>query len=379
MKVWLVQNVVAPYRIPLFRLLGEHPGFDFRVVLLAREMKNLPHWTMNPDELPFMVERVPGTCVRIGYENIFCLNPKLLVRLLTQRPNVIICAGFSFATLMCFLYRAFGLGRYVIWMEGTEYTESHRSWLRIALRRLLIRYSSALIDAGTLSRAYLKSLITAPGNQPFFTAYNAVEVDRFLPVSRLNPRITGLRQRFGSRAILYVGQLVTRKGVLTLLEVYASLSEEIRRDVALVVVGQGPLAETLKRKCAERQLQNVFLEGHVDYRDIPDYYLATDVFVLLSTEDPNPLVLFEALHAGLPVVCSNRLGNAIDFVQNNVNGYRVDPLNQFEIASKILDVLGWDSVRLSHAATMSAQLLQHANYTDAAKSFIDASIIAAAS
>ena len=36
--------------------------------------------------------------------------------------------------------------------------------------------------------------------------------------------------------------------------------------------------------------------------------------ILLSLYDPNPLVIFEALACGIPIICSERAGNAVDFV-----------------------------------------------------------------
>jgi len=45
-----------------------------------------------------------------------------------------------------------------------------------------------------------------------------------------------------------------------------------------------------------------------------DYYHAMDVFALTSREDPFPLVMLEAGARGLPVVCFDRSGGALEFV-----------------------------------------------------------------
>ncbi|MBN2469064.1 MAG: glycosyltransferase family 4 protein [Deltaproteobacteria bacterium] len=373
MKVWMIQNVIAPYRIKLFERMAAEPGVNFEVILLARKMKNLPHWKVDFQQLPFKAKVIPGANIQIGYERILCLNPGLLLRMFLERPDVVICSGFSFATIGAFVYRLLGGGRYVIWWEGTEFTEGTRSRLRVTVRWLLIRFASALVDAGKLSKQYLRSLLPSNSDIPFFTSYNCIESSRFRPDPLRSEELTSLREKFPGRTILCVGQLVERKGVLKLLEVYGKLPEETKKDVGLVFVGKGPLEGEIRSYCKQHELNNVHLEGLVAYDRIPLYYWMSDLFVILSTEDPNPLVIFEALTAGLPVVCSNRLGNAVDFVNNGENGFVVDPLHADQIAVRIIEILGWSTSQRERSAAVSAGLVAKANYDDAAAAFIDAS------
>lgn len=373
MKVWLIQNVIAPYRIRLFERMAAEQGVEFEVILLARGMKNLPHWKTSLDEMPFRAREMTGVSLQFGYERILCLNPGLLLRMFAERPDVIICAGFSLATICALIYRFLFTGRYVIWMEGTEFTEGTRSRLRVAVRRLLIRFASALVDAGRLSRCYLRSLLPSNSDIPFFTSYNCIESKRFLPDMFQSGEVALLRGKFSGRTILYVGQLVERKGILKLLEAYGKLTKETRAEVGLVLVGTGPLEGAVRSYCEQHGLNNVHLEGFVAYDRIPLYYWMSDLFVILSTEDPNPLVIFEALTAGLPVVCSNRLGNAVDFIVQGANGFTVDPLDVDQIAERITEVIDWSPSQRERSAAVSAELVAKANYDEAAAAFMSAS------
>ncbi len=378
MKVWLIQNVIAPYRIGLFERMAAEPGVDFEVILLAEEMKNLPHWKVNLDEMPFSAREIAGISIQIGYDRILCLNPGLLLRMFAERPDVVICAGFSFATVCALIYRFIFTGRYVVWMEGTEFTEGARSRLRVAVRRMLVRFASTLVDAGRLSRNYLRSLLPSNSATPFFTSYNCIDSERFRPDPLQSAEVTLLRGKFPGRMILYVGQLVERKGVLKLLEAYGKLSKEARDEAGLVMVGTGPLDGALRSYCGQYGLNNVYLEGPVAYERIPLYYWMSDLFIILSTEDPNPLVIFEALTAGLPVVCSNRLGNAVDFIVDGANGFTVDPLDVEQVAARITEVLGWSASLRERSAAVSAELVARANYDQAAAAFMSACRVAMA-
>lgn len=378
MKIWLVQNVIAPYRIKLFQRMAAEPGVDFEVMLLAREMRNLPHWKVALNQMPFKGREITGISVQFGYERILCVNPRLLINMFAERPDVVICAGFSFATLCALAYRLLAGGRYVIWMEGTAFTEGCHSVFRVAMRRVMIRFASALVDAGRLSRDYLNSLLPPRKEIPFFTSYNCIDQRRFLPDPLRTDEMAALREGFPGRIILYVGQLVERKGVHTLLEAYSRLPDETRREVGLVLVGVGPLEGALRSFCEHHGLCNVYFEGLVEYDRIPLYYWISELFVILSTEDPNPLVIFEALTAGLPVVCSNRLGNAVDFIADGSNGFVVDPLDVDLIASKMAEVLGWGTAQREKGAAASTELVAKSNYDAAAMAFVNAARAAVA-
>jgi glycosyltransferase involved in cell wall biosynthesis len=55
---------------------------------------------------------------------------------------------------------------------------------------------------------------------------------------------------------------------------------------------------------------------HGPVADPRRFFLASDVFSLVSREDPYPLVMLEAASHGLPVVCFDSSGGAPEFVSN---------------------------------------------------------------
>ena len=100
--------------------------------------------------------------------------------------------------------------------------------------------------------------------------------------------------------VLAVGRLAPQKGFGTLLEA-ASSWRDIEPEPVLVIVGQGPLEAELKRQAAALHLDARF-PGHRD--DVPALLAAAAVFVLASVWEGQPLILQEALRAGVPVVAT---------------------------------------------------------------------------
>ena len=104
----------------------------------------------------------------------------------------------------------------------------------------------------------------------------------------------------GRPMVLAVGRLAAQKGFGTLLEAAASW-RDIRPEPLLVVVGEGPLEAQLKSQAARLGLDARF-PGHRD--DVPALLAAAAVFVLSSAWEGQPLILQEALRAGVPVVAT---------------------------------------------------------------------------
>jgi len=98
--------------------------------------------------------------------------------------------------------------------------------------------------------------------------------------------------------VLAVGRLAPQKGFGTLLEA-ASRWGDI--EPALVIVGEGPLEARLKNQAAALHLDARF-PGHSD--DVSALLGAAAVFVLPSVWEGQPLILQEALRAGVPVVAT---------------------------------------------------------------------------
>ncbi len=100
--------------------------------------------------------------------------------------------------------------------------------------------------------------------------------------------------------VLAAGRLAPQKGFGTLLDA-AARWRDIKPEPLLVIAGEGPLETELKAQAADLRLDARF-PGHRD--DIPALLAAAAVFVLASTWEGQPLILQEALRAGVPIVAT---------------------------------------------------------------------------
>lgn len=155
---------------------------------------------------------------------------------------------------------------------------------------------------------------------------------------------SGGKKDGSAKTIIFVGGLHPVKGVQYLIEAMAIVHLEMP-DVKLVIVGDGVERARLE-ELAERLNLNGCIQfaGQVPQESIPRLMHQADVFVLSSLSEGLPVVLLEAMAAGLSIVATN-VGGIPDIVEEGVNGYLVNAKNPDELADRLLVLLQNDEIR----------------------------------
>lgn len=127
-------------------------------------------------------------------------------------------------------------------------------------------------------------------------------------------------RRNGELVIGYIGQLITRKGIETLLRSFARLP---RGRARLVLVGEGP--QRMEFEALARELSIADHCQFLGYRkDRLSLLRGFDVFVLPSLLEGIPRCLMEAMAAGIPVIASDIPG-CRDLIEPDSTGFLFPP------------------------------------------------------
>ena len=135
--------------------------------------------------------------------------------------------------------------------------------------------------------------------------------------------------------LLYVGQLIERKGVSYLLKAVALVDTPLQHRCHLAIVGDGPermRLEALADKLGVRD--RVTFAGKVPHDELLDWYAAADAFVLPSLSEGRPTVINEAMASECAVIASDVSG-VPEQVTDGHNGFLVPPADPVAIAQKI--------------------------------------------
>lgn len=371
MRVTLVTNIVSPYRIPVFGALARELGDDFDVLCLARGEGNRD-WRFDPSILPFRVSVLPGVQFRGRRPDRFIhLNAGLLAAFARRRPDVVVMLGFDQPALLeAFAVAPLFGAKVVLWSGAHARSVQSTSRVVAGLRRFAVQRSDAFLTYGTAATEYLVAQ-GAPADR-IVTGRNAVDVGMF----RREPHLEAakaLRTRLGldgKVVLLYVGQLIARKGLDTVIAALADVPE-----VHLVAVGAGPDRAELEalawRHCSGR----AHFAGSVPYAELPAWYAAADVAVMPSRVEVWGLVLNEAMAAGLPVLSSRTAGATRDLVEDGIHGFAIDPDDPHDVARR-LRTLADDPELRARAGRASAQRMEQVTTDAYARSLLEAIALA---
>ncbi len=104
--------------------------------------------------------------------------------------------------------------------------------------------------------------------------------------------------------LLHVGRLSLEDNLDVLVEAFA-LVARVRRDVRLIIVGDGPYQNSLREKL--KRLPCLFT-GRLEGDDLAMAYACSDLFITPSTTDVFGEQILEAQSSGLPAIVSDRGG-----------------------------------------------------------------------
>ena len=128
-------------------------------------------------------------------------------------------------------------------------------------------------------------------------------------------------------------QMIHRKGLDVLLQACSRLTNS---NWQLTLIGGGPLRRKLERKFRERfSAQQVIFGGEISYEKRQEAFHQKHVFLFPSRWDGWGMVLPEALAAGLPVIATDRVISAHEFIRNGANGFIVPAENSQALAEKM--------------------------------------------
>jgi len=132
--------------------------------------------------------------------------------------------------------------------------------------------------------------------------------------------------------ILYVGRIDTaQKKVDTLLQIWGKLFSKFP-DWNLSILGDGPAKNALEIKAREMGLERIEFCG---IQDPLRYYKRSKILAMTSAYEGFPLVLAEAQNFGVVPIAFNSFAAVIDIIENDKNGYLIEPFN-IELYTSIL-------------------------------------------
>jgi len=179
-RVALLTNFIAPYRLPLFRLLRE-PLQSLRI-FISTPMEPNRSWT--PDWGDLDVTLLPTLTLRRRARHPHAFTEPLFVHLPVTaffalwrfRPDVAVSGQLGLASVLTALYcRIRRSAGFVLWLTLSEVSEAGRGGIRRRLRRWLLARADAVMVNGESGARYVRSFGVPEAK--IFRVYQAIDVE----------------------------------------------------------------------------------------------------------------------------------------------------------------------------------------------------------
>ena len=229
-----------------------------------------------------------------------------------------------------------------------EFYEKSRRPIKLLIRSSL-RHISLLIVLAESLKSVFDGLVE---KEKIRVVYNGIDAKEFQSVES-NPEN-------GDRVVkvLYLSKKSKAKGVYDFLRTIPLVTRK-EKDVRFILAGDSVVSEEFPwhtgRMCnTEKEIREFIREngltdvidirGEVTGSDKRKVFAESDIFVMPSYSEGMPIVILEAMAAGLPVVAT-RVGALPEIIEEGKNGFLVEVGNYEDLANKVLILVKDRSLR----------------------------------
>jgi glycosyltransferase involved in cell wall biosynthesis len=294
MRILLVTNFPAPYRLPLYDELGTKLGEKFFVIYTDTAVEG-HRW-----QIPHLNH--PHHFIKLN-ESVTLIAKKF-------QPDIVILGGVNKHTLKLFLFAKRKKIKISLFTDMWQLPISKLSKSSQFLRKLLYRHADHFIVPGKKSAQHIKEVIPDSLSPEIHILPFTLQISNF-PFSA-NP------SEVKEFDLVFSGQLIERKLPVFFVEVAAKVNE--KQKIKVLILGDGPLKSDMEKRLIESGIAHSFA-GYIPQNQLQSFYKKGKILLFPTESDPWGIVANEALSVGIPVIISPNAGAADDLIFSGKNGF----------------------------------------------------------
>lgn len=303
-RVLLIHNIISPYRLPIFEAMNHDVNLH---VIFPKSITKDRVWKFSLDNFSFGHTVLSGRTL-----GPLILNSNAISVLRRQRFDVLIVNNdpdVASIAIPAIVFAKLRGAKIINWSEVTSNNvdtinqistsrKLHKRIITRLVRGSVRRYRHIVLGASDHHIGFSKAAITYL-HQEGVKDQHITRTRLLMPLENLPPANARYYKNRTTKKILYVGYLNNRKGVDTLIKAFMKLPQ---LDTTLTIAGIGPILDELKQMAVSDS--RIVFVGYVEGQEKANLYASSDIFVLPTLSDVWGLVIDEAIHYGLAVICS---------------------------------------------------------------------------
>lgn len=318
-RLAILQRVCSNYNVNVYRKLSAFNDYHVKLFIGYDLPRSKVKNTLDMCELNYA--KLQTVFLKLG-ASAFPIHRGLIASLKQFKPDIILCEGESniLNYLQAIFYRwcnrKVGL---IHWSLGGLPGESFKSIdMRLKLKYILQKNFDCFVVYSSFAKERL--IYMGHHSEKIFVATNVSDTERHLEAANqlmINAKEARKKLNLPDKfTALYVGTIDVNKRLEQLLLVAKNMDHNLYN---FIVVGNGPMIDSLKSMACSLKLSNIYFLGHIK-EDISLYYRASNVLVLPGR---GGMVISEAMCYGLPVIVFQADGTEYDLVRNGQTGIRL--------------------------------------------------------
>ena len=338
-RLAIVTSHPIQYNAPLFKLLAERGNINIKVFYTwgeeVMEIKFDPGFGKSIQwDIPLLegydfsfvrnISQHPGTHHFKGI-----INPGLNSEIESWRPDALLVFGWSFQShLQCL---RFFHSKIPVLFRGDSTLLDESKGFKQVVRRFVLTWIYRHVDyafyTGKNNRQYF--FVHGLKEHQLIGAPHAIDNDRFAePAEEYEKQAIELRKNIGIHeedlVLLFAGKLEQKKNPLFLITLLNTIAD---RRLKILFAGSGALLPQIES--AAKNDSRIIVMDFKNQQMMPVIYRMADLFILPSTGPGETwgLAVNEAMAVEKAVVASNKVGGAIDLIEDGVNGLILDLQN----------------------------------------------------
>lgn len=332
-RIFLLHNIISPYRLPLFE--GISKIFDVDVFFCMTKSEDRLWQTSTIQNYKFSYRVLPH--VMLGP---LVLNYSLLLELLKNKYDVYLVGENpenAISVLMTLIFAKLSRKPFILWsgvIEPDSYA-GKKDMLKEKVKKAYLRYlyshTDSFIAYSIMARNFLIDLGALPKK--------IVIGGQIMPKELIfEPDIDKQQTKYrDKKVVLYVGYLRKGKNVDLLIRAFKRLDLE---NIVLVIAGSGE--EEASLKLIARSDERIIFTGYLEGKEKSNIYSIADVFVLPTLHDSWGLVINEAMYFGLPVITTSSAAGS-QLISDN--GIIIPPQDETALYDALQKLLSDDILR----------------------------------
>ncbi|MFI3163933.1 MAG: glycosyltransferase family 4 protein [Bacillota bacterium] len=332
MKIIVATSLLSPYRVDWLDELGKVAEVDVFYLIDKDNSRNSDWISKRPKHCNYTIMQGINfyKIGKISFDFIKYLKKN------KNKYDVIIVDGYGFATqILNLMYLNKKKYKYYVNVDGLIASRNEKKIIAWIKTMIISRFPYCLSGSKATNQILVRYGMEEENifNHPFTSLFNHDILQEVVS----NEKKIQLRDELEikeEKVVISVGRFSYLNGYGKGYDALLRAAKIMDSNIGWYIIGGKPTKE-FEELTIKYGLLNVHYIDHIGKEQLNKYYLAADIFVLMTIGDVWGLVINEAMAQGLPIITTDKCVAGLELVENGENGYIIPVGDVVELSNTV--------------------------------------------